>query len=200
MKITYLWVLELIVIGLIPLSTIFYEFYENTPYYKSFFKFDLIENSIVNRFGSNHELINNQQEIKNILNKNLAPEEFHEVWQLIKDHTMIKLRDEEPKLISTLAVSGAPSTNLPTGQYLLIPDSVPLIISYCEESEVAQGICKDVVVVGTAQDFKDWYSEKKTFYRNMVNLVLGVLALILGLILSIFERKRRIEVEDGNLI
>lgn len=155
----WLWILEIILLGVIPGLLIGFDYFEDSSPYNSLFNFEPIEKSIAYRFLSLDQPYgsDNQPDVRRILNKQLEPNDFYHVWSLIKRHTSVSLPNKEPQLISALAIQNAPYVTLPGGQRILIPDSMPIGVGYCYEWQLVNATCKadDIVIVGTVGDFKN---------------------------------------------
>lgn len=194
-----LWVAEIFVISLIPIFTLFFVYFENSDIYKSLTKFDYLEKIILYRFSMNTERIENSTEVKNILNKQLEPEEFRVVWDFIKDHA-VKLPSYEPQMISILGPKNLPYVDYPSGRFYLIPDSVPISVSACYEYQLVDGTCKGPevdTIVGTLEDFKNWYDDEKRQIRDFINVALGSIAIVIAMILWNIERKKSFLLLNG---
>ena len=187
-----LWTLEIIIIALIPAFTLGFDVIENSDFYKSIFNYEPIETAIVYRFGIEYEQLENSQEedLSDFIIKKAHPEDFERVWKFIKDHKKVELRDEDPLMIGRYSIKNAPFVMMNNERFVLVPDSVPIIVSYCQPLELASGKCSDVIPVGTLEDFKNWYQEEKSTFRNNVNLILGFSAIIIAGILWNMDRKK----------
>lgn len=165
---------------------------ENSDFYKSIFNYEPIEKAIVYRFGIEYEQIVNSQEedLSDFVIKEWHPEDFERIWKFVKDHTDVELRDEEPLMIGRYSIQNTPFVVINDERFFLVPDSVPIIVSYCPPLELESGKCSDEVPVGTLEDFKNWYQEEKKQIRNAVNLILGFSAIIIAGILWNNERKK----------
>ena len=187
MKETILWIIEISIIALIPIIGIFYDNIEDTTIYKSFFKFDVIENVITYNFAEYGTLDNNAT-VKRQLYKTSDKEEFSIMYNLIKRHTLVKIPEEEAMFMQRGSIENSPYVTLPHGKYLIIPDTVPILVGYCPGPAPLPAKC--VISVGTLEDVKNWYFDEKKNIRNNVQTSIGITAIILGLIIWNIERKK----------
>lgn len=189
-KTSILWIIEISIIALIPAFSLFYEFIEDSVVYKVLFHFDVLEDVITYRLGGEYtELIPNEEigKLKPITVAEYSI--FKPVWDLIKKHSLAKLSEDKPSLISRPVVENAPTVHLFKKDYTLVPDSVPIVVLYCDDP-INDEVCKGGKVVGTLSDFKDWLEKEKQGVRNSINLIIGTSAIFLGLVLWHEERKK----------
>ena len=179
--------LELFLIVIVPLLSIGFDIFENSPEYNKIFGFLDIQKVMDSEFTSAHL---NPDRI--LLSREHS--EFENVWNLIKTNTLIELPDEEPKYIMRLGVKNAPySPWINDSKYTLIPESVPIIVGYCDESDPFNLKCdfNDAIIIGTVEDFKRWVLEKQHSIRIMTSLFLSIFSILLGVIIHFSKKSRR---------
>ncbi len=185
---------QIVLLGIIPFLIIVFDYFEGSSIYNQLFDFGPIQKALSFRFLALDQAnaTGSQDIAKRILNRELESNDFYPVWNLIKKHTLVKLPDKEPYLISAFAVKNAEYITLPSGKFFLIPDSMPIGVGYCHESDLARGTCKasEIVVIGSVGDLKDWFNNEKDAIRKKVNLTTAVISIGLGLFITYRDRIR----------
>ena len=178
-------ILEIFLIVIIPSLTIGFDYFENSKLYNQVFGFSNIEKVMIEEFTKSH--LNSDRKLISREDK-----EFNYAWKLIKSDTLVKLPNKLPKYIVRLGVKNAPYTPyINNTQFILIPESVPIVVGYCDETEPFSPKCSwnDTIIVGTVEDFKNWISKKERNIRIKTNLFLSLLSIIMGSYIHVLSRK-----------
>lgn len=171
--------LQIILILVIPILIIGFDWFEDSPSYKVLFNFVGVEKAISYRLTTQcdaHQLMLDKD------NKNMK-EEFDGLLNLIRLNSTVPIPVEEPKYISRIGLDNATYVMLPGDKKcFLIPDSTPIVLAYCENT-ASDSQCntdfeeEQVILVGTVGDIKQWHYNSKAAVKTVVNFIITVISI-----------------------
>ena len=126
--------LKISLLAIIPLAILGFNIFEKTEIYSSIFKFRGVELAIAERlttnFGTPKQLIITRQD---------NPQEFDDLWNLIKRNTKYPIPNWTPKVISRIAVENGTAVTLPEkGKVVLVPRNIPVVALKAPPSAVSK--------------------------------------------------------------
>jgi hypothetical protein len=163
----------------IPVIVLGFNFFERTPGYKKLIGISYVEKALKTKLLTQYG-----DRGRRILSRELDPDEFKQVWSVIRENSSAKFPGTEPHIISRVAIEGGSYvTIVPDKKVVLIPDSTPIYVFFCHYIE---GCPFDkTILAGTIGDLRQWIQDKAKAVRLKVDVFVSLISVILGLFIKL---------------